>query len=213
MLPAGCVSTHTVFCLRTPLPLARTSSCSAACSTASSLNYLVRLRVSTHVTTAVVERLPVPTRERAAGRPRDRRAVGAPVCRGGDPTAPARLQARVAALYQLSGEEFEHVLSTFPLVPKHNATRRSPNFQRGPKMNEPRRHGDTELQHLNVLTSQIIACAIEVHRCLGPGLKDGIQRLILWSVARPATRAGRCDHRRNTQTHRRKRLSVSLVIA
>ena len=29
------------------------------------VNYLVRLRVSTHVTTALVERLPVPTREQA----------------------------------------------------------------------------------------------------------------------------------------------------
>ena len=39
-------------------------------------------------------------------------------------------------------------------------------------MNEPQRHRVTELQELNVLTSQIIACAIEVHRRLGPGLLE-----------------------------------------
>jgi len=39
-------------------------------------------------------------------------------------------------------------------------------------MNEPPRHGDAELQDLNVLTSQIIARAIEVHRRLGPGLLE-----------------------------------------
>ena len=39
------------------------------------LNFLVRLRVSTHVTTAIVERLPVPVRDHGAARgPRDRRA-------------------------------------------------------------------------------------------------------------------------------------------
>ena len=39
-------------------------------------------------------------------------------------------------------------------------------------MKEPPRHGDTELHDINVLTSQIIACAIEVHRRLGPGLLE-----------------------------------------
>jgi GxxExxY protein len=39
-------------------------------------------------------------------------------------------------------------------------------------MNEPQRHRDTELQDLNLLTSRIIACAIEVHRRLGPGLLE-----------------------------------------
>src|SRR5689334_12009827 len=39
-------------------------------------------------------------------------------------------------------------------------------------MNEPQRHRATELQEINVLTSRIIACAIEVHRRLGPGLLE-----------------------------------------
>ena len=59
MLPARCVSTHTVFCLRTPLaPTAQHFLCGLFNSFV--LNYLVRLRVATHVTTAIVERLPVP---------------------------------------------------------------------------------------------------------------------------------------------------------
>ena len=64
VLPAGCVSTHTVFCLRTSLPA---EAHHFLCGLFNSLivNYLVRLRVTTHVTTAVVERLPVPTPEHA----------------------------------------------------------------------------------------------------------------------------------------------------
>jgi len=41
-------------------------------------------------------------------------------------------------------------------------------------MNEPQRLGDTELNVLNILTSRIIGCAIEVHRTLGPGLLEAI---------------------------------------
>ena len=64
VLPAGCVSTHTVFCLRTPLP---TRDQHFLCGLFNSfvVNYLVRLRVTTHVTTATVEQLPIPTTEAA----------------------------------------------------------------------------------------------------------------------------------------------------
>ena len=64
ILPADCVSTHTVFCLRTPLPI---SAQHFLCGLFNSfvLNYLVRLRVTTHVTTAIVQRLPVPTLDMA----------------------------------------------------------------------------------------------------------------------------------------------------
>ena len=33
-------------------------------------------------------------------------------------------------------------------------------------------HRDTETQSLNLITEQIIGCAIEVHRALGPGLLE-----------------------------------------
>src|SRR5262249_25213689 len=64
VLPARCVSTHTVFCLRTPLP-ARSHYFLCGLFNSFVLNYLVRLRVTTHVTTATVEQLPIPTREDA----------------------------------------------------------------------------------------------------------------------------------------------------
>jgi hypothetical protein len=117
VLPAGSVSTHTVFCLRTPI--ARSDEL-FLCGLFNSwvLNYLVRLRVSTHVTTAVVEQLPVPTRAHAPGRARRIAALARVLLsRRLDSAAHAALQASVAALYQLTAAEFDHVLSTFPLVP------------------------------------------------------------------------------------------------
>ena len=115
VLPARCVSTHTVFCLRTPLPAGVQH---FLCGLFNSLvvNYLVRLRVTTHVTTATVERLPIPTSEMAPARFRQVAALARLLARRDDPAAFARLNALVAALYQLSASEFEHVLDTFPLI-------------------------------------------------------------------------------------------------
>ncbi|PYR08632.1 MAG: hypothetical protein DMF99_18810 [Acidobacteria bacterium] len=115
VLPARCVSTHTVFCLRTPLPAGVQH---FLCGLFNSLvvNYLVRLRVTTHVTTATVERLPIPTSEMAPARIRQVAALARLLARRDDPAAFARLNALVAALYQLSASEFEHVLDTFPLI-------------------------------------------------------------------------------------------------
>jgi hypothetical protein len=115
VLPARCVSTHTVFCLRTPLPpYAQHFLCGMFNSFV--LNYLVRLRVTTHVTTATVERLPVPTWDAAPKACREIAALARILSRRRDPVALARLNALVARLYQLSNSEFEHVLRTFPLV-------------------------------------------------------------------------------------------------
>ena len=41
-------------------------------------------------------------------------------------------------------------------------------------MNQPQRHGDTELEALTPLMSKIIGAAIEVHKVLGPGLLESI---------------------------------------
>src|SRR4029434_8992773 len=59
IVPARAVTTHTLFCLRTPLPL---SAQRALCALTNSYvaNYLIRLRVNTHVTVSLVSRLPVP---------------------------------------------------------------------------------------------------------------------------------------------------------
>jgi Eco57I restriction-modification methylase len=115
VLPAGCVSTHTVFCLRTELPLAAHY---FLCGLFNSfvVNYLVRLRVTTHVTTATVERLPIARREMAPAAYREIAALARLLSRKYEASSWATLNARVAGLYRLSTSEFEHVLGTFPLI-------------------------------------------------------------------------------------------------
>jgi hypothetical protein len=121
IIPARAVTTHTLFCLRTPLP-SDTQHVLCALLNSFVANYLVRLRVNTHVTVALVSRMPVPhinPADPVFGRLATlSRALGA----GPGPveTTPgyAELQALVARLYGLSEAEFEHILGTFPLIPE-----------------------------------------------------------------------------------------------
>ena len=46
-------------------------------------------------------------------------------------------------------------------------------------MNEPQRHRDAELGEINKITQRIIGCAIEVHRCLGPGLLEPMYQMAM----------------------------------
>jgi Eco57I restriction-modification methylase len=117
ILPKGCVSTHTVFCLRSPFARQEQD---FLCGLFNSfvLNYMVRLRITSHVTTAVVERLPIPGRHHRPRSFREIAALARLLARRHDDRAFATLQALVAGLYQLSVTEFEHVLGTFPLIPK-----------------------------------------------------------------------------------------------
>ncbi len=117
VLPAGCVSTHTVFCLRTPLPLSAQHLLSGFFNSLV-VNYLVRLRVTTHVTTGTVEQLPIPVAESAPAACREIAGLARLLARHPDAAAFARLNARVAELYQLSAAEFAHILGTFPLIPR-----------------------------------------------------------------------------------------------
>jgi len=120
IVPARAVTTHTLFCLRTPLsgPSQR-----VLCALLNSYvaNYLVRLRVNTHVTVALVSRLPVPVVR--PGHPLFARleVLVAALTRGSGPIEGmpehAEIQAIAARLYGLTPSQFEHVLSTFPLVP------------------------------------------------------------------------------------------------
>jgi hypothetical protein len=121
VVPASAVTTHTLFCLKTPLPIEMQH---VLCALLNSLvaNYLVRMRVNTHVTVSLVSRLPVPFPA-----PRDplvvRLASLARTLTAGDEpvesmTEYAELQARVARLYGLSETDYEHVLGTFPLIPE-----------------------------------------------------------------------------------------------
>ena len=122
ILPAGCVSTHTVFCLRTRLPIRAQH---FLCGMFNSLvvNYLVRLRVTTHVTTSIVERLPMPAADQAAAAFAEIAAMARCLRRRHDPDLFARLNARVGRLYELNNEELGHILSTFPLVPQEERDR------------------------------------------------------------------------------------------
>jgi hypothetical protein len=115
VLPPGCVTTHTVFCLRSPLPA---SAQHLLCGLFNSfiVNFLVRQRVSTHVTTAIVERLPLPRWSDAPRACAEIAALARRLARRDDERALAALNARAAALYQLSAAEYEHVLGTFPLI-------------------------------------------------------------------------------------------------
>jgi hypothetical protein len=119
LVPARAVTTHTLFCLKAPLPPAAQH---VLCALLNSFvaNYLVRLRVNTHVTIALVSRLPVPlllegTRSFGRLAALSRRLMDAttPV---EEMTEYAELQALVARLYGLDAEDFAHMLGTFPLV-------------------------------------------------------------------------------------------------
>lgn len=116
VLPAGTVTTHTVFCLRTPLD-DDAQHVVAGLMNSFVANYLVRLRVTMHVTVAIVERLPLPcpargTREFARLVELARQLANDP----DDTEAMAALQAAAASEYGLKADEFDHVLATFPLV-------------------------------------------------------------------------------------------------
>ena len=110
------VTTHTLFCLRGD---ADEELQAYLCGMLNSYvaNYLVRMRVSTHVTVSIVERLPVPVADRDSAGFGLVGGLAQHLARSpGDRDAHARLQAAAARLYGISSEEFAHVLSTFPLV-------------------------------------------------------------------------------------------------
>ncbi len=115
LLPAKSVSTHTLFCLKTAVPL-RAQRLLCALFNSLVVNFLVRLRVTTHVTTSIVERLPIPL-EHDLGPEADRLvAVADTLARAADAPRVAWLNAAVARAYQLTSEEFAHVLASFPLI-------------------------------------------------------------------------------------------------
>ena len=116
VLPAGTVTTHTLFCLRTPLD-DEAQHFVAGMLNSFVANYLVRLRVTTHVTVSIVERLPLPKPLPSSREFRLIAATARALAAGrGSNGEQAGLQAAAARLYGLDREAFAHVLSTFPLV-------------------------------------------------------------------------------------------------
>jgi len=119
IVPPEAVTTHTLLCLKTPSPVAEQR---VLCALLNSFvaNYLIRLRVNTHVTVQLVSRLPVPVVR--LGHPLFTRlaALAGALMSGSQPVDAtpeyAELQALAARLYGLTAQEFEHILSTFPLI-------------------------------------------------------------------------------------------------
>lgn len=117
-LPKGTLSTHTVFVLKTPLGT-EAQWCLLALLNSLVANFLVRLNVTTHVTTALMARLPVP--RPADNSPAFRTLAG--LARGlaetgidAAPEAYARLNAVVTRLYGIHGDDYAHVVASFPLL-------------------------------------------------------------------------------------------------
>jgi hypothetical protein len=81
-------------------------------------NYLIRPRVSTHVSLGTIAHLPVPRPYGASAVARELAACARMLSRG--PAAPAAVHAHLQALgavaYGLTAGQYRHVLSTFPLV-------------------------------------------------------------------------------------------------
>jgi Eco57I restriction-modification methylase len=120
IVPASAATTHTLFCLRTVLPL---DAQHVLCGLLNSFvaNYLIRLRVHSHVTVWLVSRLPVPVIRRTDAAFGRLASLSRTLAHGRRPAEQmpeyAELQALVARLYRLSEADFEHVLRTFPLIP------------------------------------------------------------------------------------------------
>ena len=118
MVPAGVATVHTLFCLRGVFPAAdQWFLCGALNSFVA--NYLVRLRVTTHVTAGIIARLPVP--RPPAGSPLLARFASLAMALSSSPAPEEderypQLQAEVARLYGLTEDELGHVLGTFPLI-------------------------------------------------------------------------------------------------
>ena len=116
IVPARTVTVHTVFCLRTRLALdAQRVLCALLNSYVA--NYLVRRRVTTHVTAGIISRLPVPLVTRASSWFEELCGAASTLEGGADPAAAAVAQAAAAEAYGLCEDDLAHVLATFPLVP------------------------------------------------------------------------------------------------
>jgi hypothetical protein len=119
IVPARAVTTHTLLCLKTPLPLPAQH---VLCGLLNSFvaNYLLRLRVGTHVTVSLVSRLPVPFMRTGDSRFQRLGSLARALARSGAAvegmSAYAELQGLIGHLYGLTAAEFAHVLSTFPLI-------------------------------------------------------------------------------------------------
>ena len=118
IVPAGAVTTHTIFCMREPRDQALHW---FLCGVFNSFvaNYLIRIRGGTHVPAAVIHQLPVPAAARdSAAFTQIVRLSRAAAADPRDADSRADLQARVTRAYGLDERDLIHVLGTFPIVPQ-----------------------------------------------------------------------------------------------
>ena len=131
VLPAGVVTTHSLFCLKTFL---RSGEQHYLCGMLNSYvaNYLVRLVMTTHLGSRTVEELRVPKLAGTSPLFREISDLSEAAARFGANKAgsAARVQALAAHAFELSEEEFRHVLSTFPLVPESDRAQALDEFRR-----------------------------------------------------------------------------------
>jgi hypothetical protein len=115
LVPAGVVTTHTLFCLKDPLD---EESQHFLCGVLNSFvaNYLIRPRISTHVGAGVIDRLPMPRPPRGSTIFRRLAAGAAALADSPSETSAALVQAMAARLYGVTEDQFSRVLATFPLV-------------------------------------------------------------------------------------------------
>jgi hypothetical protein len=142
IVPARAVTTHTLFCLHETLSHRRQL---LLCALLNSFvaNYLVRLRVHTHVTASIMARVPAPVIDEDEPRATRLIELATTLSAATDAveTMPeyVELQALVARLYGLSKEEFAHVVGRFPLIPAHIRDAAVAQFAGA----HPHGHGDT----------------------------------------------------------------------
>jgi hypothetical protein len=122
IVPPLVVTTHTLLCLRTPMPLVRQH---FLCALFNSyvLNAVVRMLMGGHVTTRLIEGLPVPLWTGDAIQRRIALLAHRIARRPQDGVAHADIQASIARLYALDSQTFQTVLDSFPLVSRQERDR------------------------------------------------------------------------------------------
>lgn len=132
IVPADIVTTHTVFCLKTPLG-DEAQYCLLALLNSLVANYLVRLQVTTHVSAGVMANLRVPRPAAGSGPFRTLAAAARRLERSGlgeGEAAYVRLNTAAARLYGLTAAQYRHLLTTFPLLPASLRARCAENYSR-----------------------------------------------------------------------------------
>jgi Eco57I restriction-modification methylase len=116
VVPAGVLTTHTIFCLRSDLEIVRQH---FLCGVFNSfvMNAVVRMLMGGHVTTSLVESLPVPVWRGTPGQRRVARLARHLARHAGAARAQAELEGEVARIYGLDADALALAIDTGPGVP------------------------------------------------------------------------------------------------